>query len=113
MYNHELTLIKQEKTTDAIGNEVITTTERKVLCKLKDVGSSEFYDAQVTGLKPEIKFIINSIEYEGEKEVVFEDNKYQIIRTYQGHQSRRTYGDEINLAGEEIELTCERVVGDG
>lgn len=113
MYNHELTLIKHIKDTDEIGNEVITTTERQVLCKLKDIGSTEFYDAQVTGLKPEIKFIIHSFEYQGEKEVIFEGERYQVMRTYQIHQKRRTYGDEINLAGEEIELTCEKVVGNG
>lgn len=113
MYNHELTLVKHEKTIDEIGNEIITTTERSVLCKLKDIGSREFYDAQVAGLKPEIEFIIHSFEYEGEKEVIFKGVKYQVIRTYQNHQQRNTRGDEINLAGEEIELTCEKVVGNG
>lgn len=113
MYNHELTLVEHNKTIDEIGNEVITTTERQVLCKLKDIGSTEFYDAQITGLKPEIKFIIHSFEYQSEKEVIFKGEKYQVMRTYQSHQKRRTYGDEINLAGEEIELTCEKVVGNG
>lgn len=113
MYNHELTLIGYEISTDEIGNEVRVPIKRHILCKIKDVGSSEFYDAQVTGLKPDMKFVIHNFEYEGEKEVIFEGLKYQVIRTYQNHQSRRTYGDEINLAGEEIELTCEKVVGDG
>src|SRR5690554_4828446 len=71
VYNHELTLIGYEISTDEIGNEVRVPIKRHILCKIKDVGSAEFYNAQVTNLKPEIKFIIHSFEYQGETEVEF------------------------------------------
>ncbi len=36
----------------------------------------------MSGLKPEIKFIIHEFEYEGEKEVKFEGERYEVLRTY-------------------------------
>lgn len=110
MYNHELTLISYETTKDEVGNDIRVPIKREVLCKIKDIGSTEFYNAQVSNLKPEIKFIVHSFEYQGEKEVSLEGVKYQVVRTYQGDTVDRS---DNALNGEEIELTCERVIGNG
>ena len=99
-YDHELTLISQTITEDEIGNQIPVETETVVLCGLKSVGRNEFYSAAVTGLKPELVFVIHGYEYNGEQEVKFEGNRYRVIRTYL-------------TDFEEVELTCERVTADG
>ncbi len=100
-YDHELNLIQQIYTTDEIGNQIPGETKTNILCNIKSVGRTEFYNAASKGLKPEIIFIVHSYEYEGQKQVEFENKKYDVIRTY----STNT---------EEIELTCEKVmIGNG
>ncbi|MNR93716.1 hypothetical protein D3C72_247760 [compost metagenome] len=99
-YDHEIALIQQQIIDDDIGNQIPVDTETVVLCGLKSVGRSEFYNAAVNGLRPELVFVIHGYEYNGEKKVVFEGVRYNVIRTY-----------SVNF--EELELTCEKVAGDG
>lgn len=100
MYDHELTLLGVGYIQDDIGNEIPSDeVPRKVLCKVESVGRNEFYSAASSDLRPEIVFTIHKYEYENERKVKFEGQKYSVIRTYaQGI--------------EEIELTCERVGAD-
>lgn len=112
MYNHEVTLVSYEITKDEIGNDVKTPIKKTVLCRVDSIGQSEFYNANVSDLRPDIKFIIKEFEYKGQKEVIFNEVKYKVIRTYYtGIESsnRRTN----TLKFDEIELTCERVIGNG
>jgi len=96
-YDYELTLLSYETEQDEIGQEVkIKPIERKILCGIKSIVRNEFYAAAQTGLKPEITFIVHNFEYNGEKEVEFEGQKYRVIRTYLA-------------SSEEIELVCEKV----
>lgn len=99
-YDHELTLIGQTYTEDEIGNQIPVETETTILCGLKSVTRSEFYNAAANGLKPELIFVVHGYEYNGEKEITFEGNRYKVIRTY---------SDNF----EELELTCERVAANG
>lgn len=110
MYNHELTLISYTNTKDEIGNPIKTPIREMVLCKVRSIGSTEYYNAQVSNLKPELKFIVHAFEYKNQREVEFEGNKYQVIRTYKGDTVDRS---DNALSGEEIELTCEMVLGNG
>ncbi|MGD7051424.1 phage head closure protein [Sutcliffiella horikoshii] len=97
-YDHELNLIETSIEYDEIGNSVPIETVTPVLCKLVSIGTNEFYVASAQGLKPEVKFIIHAFEYKGEGHVEFEDVKYSVIRTYRKDS-------------DEIELTCQRVIG--
>lgn len=99
-YDHELTLINQTYIEDEIGNQIPMETQTTVLCSVKSVGRSEFYNAAVTGLRPEIVFVVHGYEYTGEKLVEFEGNRYRVVRTYANNF-------------EEIEITCEKVAADG
>ena len=99
-FDHELTLIGQAITEDEIGNQIPVETETVVLCGLKSVGRTEFYNAAVTGLRPELIFVVHGYEYNGEQIVKFEGVRYRVIRTYA-------------TGFEEVELTCERVGTDG
>ncbi|AYB47129.1 phage head closure protein [Paenibacillus lautus] len=101
-YDHELILITPGGIIeDDIGNQIpIDPVRTPVYCQLRSVGRNEFYNAAVTGLRPEFIFIIHAYEYNGEQLVEFEDKKYRVLRTY-------------STSFEEIELSCEKVAADG
>ncbi len=99
-YDHELTLIDYTIEYDEIGQQKKIETRTNILCAVKSIGRNEFYAAAQAGLKPEITFVIHGYEYNGEKEVEFEGQKYKVIRTYMKDF-------------EEMELVCEKVIGNG
>lgn len=99
-YDHEVTLIAQTMGEDDIGNQIPVETETTILCSKQSVGRSEYYNAAAAGLRPELVLIVHGYEYNGERIVRFEGSRYNVIRTY-----------ETDF--EEIELTCERVIGSG
>ena len=103
MYNDVITLVKEVKTINGYGDRVSTRTEREVFAELKSIGQSEFYQAQATGLKPEIKFILSDfLDYQGERIVKYtpfgteEEEEYTVLRTYRSDT--------------QLELTCVRGV---
>ncbi|MDH6670170.1 SPP1 family predicted phage head-tail adaptor [Paenibacillus sp. LBL] len=101
-YDHELILITPGGIIeDDIGNQIpIDPARTPVYCELRSVGRNEFYNAAVTGLRPEFIFVIHGYEYNGEQTVEFEGGQYRVLRTYSNNF-------------EEIELTVERVAADG
>ncbi|WP_026886716.1 phage head closure protein [Clostridium beijerinckii] len=96
-YDYELTLIKHIFKTDELKNQIPEEIKTDLYCDLKSIGRNEYYNAASQGLKPEIIFVIHNYEYNGEREILFEKNRYKVIRTY-------------SKDFEEIELTCEKVV---
>ena len=82
-----------------IGSYLPVEKERKVLASISSVKQSEFYQAQVSGLKPEIVFKIRSFEYKGEEIVLYNNKKYDVIRTY-------------NTLEGIIEIVCTEKLGD-
>lgn len=58
------------------------------------VRSSEFYQASQAGYVISLVFRIRSIDYNGEESLVYEDETYRVVRTYD--------------KGEFIELSCEK-----
>lgn len=97
-YDNELTLISQTCTEDEIGNQIPVETETVILCAVKSVARNEFYNAAAAGLKPVLVFIVHGYEYAGQTLVKFNGIRYKVIRTY-------------TTDFEELELTCERVIG--
>ena len=92
-----LTLVTRTQDTDELGDPVITTAEREVFCKVRSVGMREFYQAQATGLKPEIVFELSDyLEYENETHVIYNGETYRVLRSYR--------------KGLTIELTCYKEV---
>lgn len=109
MYNHEITLISYITGTDEIGNPTKEKVEKVRLCKIKSIGEREFYSAATTEIKPDIKFVMKKFEYEGQKELEFVGEKYKVRRTYTEEKETRN----SSLTFDEIELTCEKVIGSG
>jgi len=112
-YDNELTLVKEtysydelgQLTTDDIGNPIVNEAKVNILCGVKSIGRTEFYNAAANGLKPEYIFVVHQYEYNGETYVEFSKDsslkqRYKVIKTY-----------DKNF--EELELTCEKVLGNG
>ena len=69
-------------------------TSRQVYCTVRSVGMTEFYRAKQYGLYPVFVFeLTDSADYQGEKIVVYQGRRYDVVRTY--------------IDGLKIELTVE------
>lgn len=94
-FDVEITLLTKVIITNEYLQEEINYTQTKILAIKKSVGRREFYLAKQTELQPTILFEINAFEYDGQEELLFNDKKYKIIKTY----------EKNNM----LELTCEEV----
>ncbi|MFX4263121.1 phage head-tail adapter protein [Pelotomaculum propionicicum] len=92
-------LISSAISADSIGNQIETDTERKVFANEYSVGTSEYYNAASSGLRPAKMFEIYTFEYRDEAKLRHNSTTYRVIRS----QGR----------GEKTILTCERVAADG
>ncbi len=99
LYKDVIELITITETVNYLVNIIKTASYRLVFANRKSIRQSEFYQAQATGLRPELMFEIKSIEYEGEGSLRFSNKDYSIIRTYD--------------RGENIELICQGVTNNG
>lgn len=102
MWDNELTLIQEPAITyDDIGNPIIgEPIETVVFCEVNSISRNEFYNASLAGLKPSIVFTVHSYEYNDETQIKFDTKNYKVMRTYLKNT-------------EELELTCEKVAGNG
>lgn len=66
----------------------------EIFAELMSISQTEFYQAQTSDKKPEIKFkITDYLDYQGQKYLIHDDIRYKILRTY------RTKNNEL-------EITC-------
>lgn len=103
MFDSVIKLVSEKKIVDDYGDLQKQCTERTVFAEIKSINQSEFYQAQATGLRPEIKFVLSDyLEYQNEELVKFQDfsqceeETYKVIRTYRN--------------GNSLELVCKRGV---
>jgi len=92
-----ISLITVTTTENELGDTIEVSTERQVFADKQSVRQSEFYQAAATGLRPELMFVVRSIDYQGETRLKYNDKEYNIIRTY-------------DKDGELTELVCQGVV---
>ena len=64
-------------------HESITETAREVMCTVKSVSRSEYYNALNAGIHPTYVFYLTLAEdYHGERVVRYKGLKYRVVRTY-------------------------------
>lgn len=80
-------LIKTTTTQDELGYPAETETAREAFCSVGSVTRSEFFQAGKAGIVPDYVFSVNAIEYEGEKELEYNGDKFGIYRTYKADGS--------------------------
>lgn len=94
-WNNEITLISYVNTElDELHQPIMREQRTDVLCQIRSVSRSEFYQASQSHLRPNIVFIIHAFEYCNETLVEHEGDKYKILKTYL-------------LSNDLLELTCE------
>lgn len=85
---------------DDIGvqKNVIETTEMEIpILKVEDIYANEYYRANEQGYKPSLRLRISTLNYDNQKELIYMNNKYSIIRT-----------QEVTV--DELILICERKI---
>jgi len=97
LFRDVISLITVTTTENELGDTIEVSTERQVFADKQSVRQSEFYQAAATGLRPELMFVVRTIEYNGETRLKYNDKEYSIIRTY-------------DKDGELTELVCQGVV---
>lgn len=96
----EVTLLTPTITKNSIGVEGKNYTPFVVpIIKVEDVYSNEFYEASQIGLKAELRLRISALNYNGERELVYNNEGYSVIRTSTPHI-------------DEVVLICERKIND-
>ena len=84
MFKDIITLIKSTDDTNDMGDPIkILIRRENIFADKKSIRQSEFYQAAATGLKPEITFVVRTIEYEQEPFLEYKLKPYTIIRTYE------------------------------
>lgn len=64
-------------------HETTTDQERLVLCTVKKVRQSEYYQANNVGYRPELQFDLTlAADYHDERSLIYEGNEYTVIRTF-------------------------------
>ena len=60
----------------------------EVFAELRSIGQSEFYQAQATGYKPELKFVLaDYLDYNGETLIEYTGTLYRVLRTFRAGQA--------------------------
>lgn len=95
MWRDVIELIQIVQMGDGAGGIVETEIPRQVFANKKSIRQSEFYQAHMAGLNPELMFEVRSVEYQGEEKLSYNGVTYRIVRIY-------SKNDEM------IELICER-----
>lgn len=81
-YSEIIYLISRKKGEDDIGNIIASSeTSKKIYARKQSVRTSEFYNAVQCGLSPQIEFAIKRLNYNGEKDLKWNNQIYSIIRT--------------------------------
>lgn len=93
MFCDVIKLISETAATDEVGYPTSTETPREILCSVKSVGQSEFFNASQAGITPEFSFDVAAIEYNGEKICEYRNKRYAIYRTYLRGDTMELYAE--------------------
>lgn len=77
-----ITLNTEVITINEYGHTVKSLTTRNVFADKMSIGQNEFYQAQATNLRPDIKFMMRSIDYNSELSFAYNGVNYNVLRTY-------------------------------
>lgn len=96
LFRDVVTLIDVAYATNSIGDAIETEIRTEVFADKQSIRQSEFYQAAATGLRPELMFVVRSIDYNQQPKLDYDGKTYTIIRAY-------------DKDGEFTELVCQGV----
>jgi hypothetical protein len=83
-FDHEVRLIGLYEGIDNDGFEVVEERPKPpILANRLSIRSSEYWQAKQSGISLSYTFEVHAIEYQGEEKLIYEDEEYQIERTYE------------------------------
>lgn len=89
-------LLSTQIVEDSIGVQTKQVTEVEIpIIKVEDVYANEFYEANEQGFKPSLRLRISALNYNNERELVYMNTTYSVIRTQE-------------VTADEVILVCER-----
>lgn len=77
-----ITLIAETTAQDEYGVWRTTETERDVFCNVSSVTANEFFDGGRNGLNPQYRMTMFNGDYEDERTLEYNGNRYAIYRTF-------------------------------
>ena len=81
-YSEIIYLINEVIEEDEIGNTITSSfTSTKCYAKKQSVRQNEFYNATMVGLTPSCEFVIKRLNYSGQNELEWNNERFEIIRT--------------------------------
>lgn len=92
-------LVERKWFQDENGIQRYLTNKTMIYVQVGSVSSAEWFEGGRNGLNPELRFITNRFDYNGEEVIEYNGELYRIYRTYISKQDT-------------IELYCERRKGD-
>ena len=99
-YQEIIYLVSSNKEEDEIGNIITSSfTLTKRYAKKQSVRTNEFYSAVESGLSPSAEFVMKRLDYDGQKELNYNNQRYSVIRTV---DPKNKY---------DIVLVCEKKIG--
>lgn len=93
-----ITLYSETSVRDQNGVYQTIQTSRNVFAQVDSVTAAEFFEGGRNGLNPEIRCTVFAYDYNGERVIGHNGQKYGVYRTYRGR-------------GDALELYCERKGG--
>ena len=83
-----ISLISEKHTQDSIGQFISEEVKRDVYCDVRSISRAEWFDAGRNGFQPTFIFTMFAPDYNGEKIVEFEGQRYGIYRTYRARNEQ-------------------------
>ena len=81
-YSEIIYLINEVLEEDEIGNTITSSfTSDKCYAKKQSVRQNEFYNATMVGLTPSCEFVVKRLNYKGQNELEWNNERFEIIRT--------------------------------
>lgn len=81
-YSEIIYLINEVEEEDEIGNTITSSfTSTKCYAKKQSVRQNEFYNATMVGLTPSCEFVVKRLNYSGQNELEWNNERYAVIRT--------------------------------
>ena len=80
-YSEIIYLLTESIGEDSIGNNVSSlTSSKKCYAKTQSVRTNEYYNAVEAGLTPSMEFVIKKLNYNGEHQIKWNNEVYEVIR---------------------------------
>lgn len=82
-FSDRITLRTVSVTYDSFGDTVKSYTDTEVWANKKSVTRSEFYSANMSGIKIDAVFEVHTEDFNNQTEISFSSKNYDIVRAYQ------------------------------